>query len=96
MIIAQVLFPQSEPMALETATGIFQSTAKRYEGRAGLLRKHYMRAEDGMFAGAIYLWESREAAEATYTDEWRAMVTEKYGAPAQIRFFDAPVTVDNT
>jgi len=96
MIIAEVLFPQSKPMSLEAATAIFQSTAPRYKGRPGLLQKHYMRGQDGLLAGAIYLWESREAADATYTDEWRAMVTEKYGAPPQIRFFDAPVSVDNT
>lgn len=95
MIIAQVRFPRSEPISLEDVTEIFKSTAPKYKGRQGLQKKMYTRSEDGLTVGALYFWDSRADAEATYTDAWKAMVTEKYGTALEITFFDAPVVVDN-
>ena len=96
MIIAQVRFPRSEPISLEEVTAIFESTAPKYKGRQGLHKKMYTRSEDGLIVGALYFWESRADAEATYTQAWREMVTSKYGTEPEITFFDAPVIVDNT
>lgn len=96
MIIAQVLFPQAQPMSLEAATAAFKSTAPKYKGLKGLQRKFYLRSEDGMHVGGLYFWESRAAAEAVYDDAWRTMVTAKYGTAPEVRYFDAPVSVDNT
>ena len=48
-----------------------------------------------MTAGGVYLWRSRQDADALYTDAWRAFVTEKYGAPPQVVYMDSPVVVDN-
>lgn len=96
MIIAQVRFPRTEPISLEEVTAIFESTAPKYKGRQGLHKKMYTRSEDGLIVGALYFWESRADAEATYTQAWREMVTSKYGTEPEITFFDAPVIVDNT
>ena len=81
---------------LEEAKAIFQSTAPRYQSQPGLIRKYYVLSEDGMTAGGVYLWQSREAADALYTDEWRAFVTGKYGTPPQVVYMACPVVVDNT
>jgi hypothetical protein len=96
MIIAQVRFPRTEPISLQEVTAIFESTAPKYKGRAGLQKKMYTRSEDGMIVGALYFWDSPADAGATYTPAWREMVTSKYGTEPQITFFDAPVIVDNT
>lgn len=96
MIIAQVRFPRSEPISLEEVTAIFESTAPKYKGRQGLQKKIYTRSEDGLTVGALYFWESRADAEATYTQDWRDMVTSKYGTEPVITFFEAPVIVDNS
>jgi len=37
----------------------------------------------------------RAAAEACYSDEWKAMVAAKYGVRPEIVYMAAPVTVDN-
>lgn len=95
MIIAQVRFPRTEPISLEDVTAIFESTAPKYKGRQGLRKKIYTRSEDGLIVGALYFWDSRADAEATYTPAWREMVTSKYGTEPEITFFDAPVVVDN-
>ena len=46
-------------------------------------------------AGGIYVWESRDDADRVYTQEWRRMVTEKYGSPPTIEYLHSPVMVDN-
>ena len=46
-------------------------------------------------AGAVYLWETRAAAEKTYDDAWRRSFIERYGADPSVTYFDTPVIVDN-
>lgn len=95
MIITQVRFELDAPITLAEATRLFESTAPKYKGRAGLLKKYYVRSDDGLTVGGIYFWQSRDDADATYTDDWRRMVGEKYGAPPLITYFDTPVAVEN-
>ena len=94
MITAIVNFPLPADVTLDDAKAKFESTAPNYEGMPGLVRKYYLFG-DGV-GGGVYLWESREAADAVYTDEWRAMITEKYGAAPDVKYFDSPVIVDNS
>ena len=54
-----------------------------------------MLSQDGATAGGTNLWNSRQEAEAMYTDSWRAFVREKYGTDAIVTYFESPVTVDN-
>ena len=54
MIIAQVRFELREAVALEQITAKFESTAPSYKGRDGLIRKCYVRSEDGLAVGAFY------------------------------------------
>jgi hypothetical protein len=96
MIIAIVTFDLPKKWSVEDAAAVFKSTAPKYLGKSGLVRKHYWLSQAGERAGGMYFWETRAAAEACYTKEWQAMVTDKYGAPPRIEFLHAPVTVDNT
>ena len=95
MIVSIVTFDLPRRWTVEEAAKVFKSTAPRYLGKAGLVRKHYYVTEGGDRAGGIYLWKSKADAEACYTDDWRKMVTEKYGAPPQILYASVPVSVDN-
>lgn len=95
MIVAIVTFALRKPWTVAEAAAVFASTAPKYLGKPGLKRKHYYVSESGDRAGGIYLWESKEAAQACYTREWQAMVTEKYGAPPEIAYAVVPVSVDN-
>ena len=58
----------------------FAAVAGRYLGIPGLIRKYFGFSEDGSSVVGIYLWESKAAAEAFYTPEWLAGVTERWGA----------------
>ncbi len=95
MIIALTTFHLPRPITREEARSIFLSTARKYQGVQGLLRKHYVLSEDGATVGGVYLWNSRSEAEAVYTASWRSFVREKYGTDPTVSYFDSPVVVDN-
>ena len=95
MITTIVEFKLPEPMSEEQAKAVFLSTAPKYRDMHGLIRKYYWVAPDGKTAGGIYLWKSRDDADAVYTDDWKAFVTEKYGSPPSLTFLHSPVVVDN-
>ncbi|MDE2362892.1 MAG: YdhR family protein [Hyphomicrobiales bacterium] len=96
MIAAIVQFRLPKPVSVEEAARMFESTAPKYQDLPGLVRKYYIRSEDGRTAGGVYLWETRAAAERTYGDEWRERVASLFGEAPQIAWFDTPVIVDNS
>lgn len=81
-------------MTADDVRASFEASAPTYQNLPGLLRKHYLRADDGSVGGGVYLWESREAATAVYTEEWSARLAERFGSPPVVEFFDSPVTVE--
>ena len=95
MIVTIVTFNLATPTTLAELTKTFQSTAPKYQGLAGLLRKNYFVSDDGKRAGGIYVWQSRADADRVYTAEWRKFVEGKYGVPPQIEYLHSPVMVDN-
>ena len=96
MITTIVQFTLPQPMTRDEASKVFQSTAPKYRGLPGLVRKYYIVSEDGRTAGGVYLWKTRADAQAVYTEEWRAFVAGKYGSPPSLTWFETPVVVDNT
>jgi Putative mono-oxygenase ydhR len=95
MITAITTFRLPKPITRAEVRTIFLSTAPKYLGVPGLVRKVYVLSQDGSTAGGIYLWNSRAEADATYTESWRAFVREKYGTDPSVQYFDSPVVVDN-
>jgi hypothetical protein len=88
-------FVLPNPITYDEARDIFLSTSPNYQGVSGLLRKTYIYSEDGVTVGGVYLWNSRQEAEAMYTEEWFTFVREKYGTEATVTYFESPVVVDN-
>ena len=95
MITVFTTFKLPKPITRAEARNIFLSTAPKYRGVQGLLRKIYVLSQDGSTAGGVYLWSSRPEAEAMYTESWRAFVREKYGSDPTVTYFESPVVVDN-
>jgi len=96
MITAIVRFKLPATVDSANAAELFRGSAPKYQGLAGLIRKYYLFDAESRTGGGCYLWESREAAERVYNAEWRKMITERYGAPPEISYFETPVVVDNT
>jgi hypothetical protein len=95
MIAALVQFETNGNLSMDEATERFKITAPNYHGLAGLHSKAYIYETDGSTLGGFYIWESREAAEAMYTDAWKAKATEIYGVPPVIRYFDVAIHIEN-
>jgi len=95
MLTAITTFRLPKPITRDEARAIFLSTAPKYQGVPGLVRKVYVLSQDGSTAGGIYLWNSRAAADAMYTESWKTFVREKYGTDPAVTYFDSPVVVDN-
>jgi hypothetical protein len=58
-----------------------------------LIRKYFLNGD--VSGGGVYLWESREAAEAWHTNEWYDWIEERFGARPKLSFFDNYVVVHN-
>ena len=92
IVVVQFDLPKrTEEQAIKGAT----STAPIYRGLAkkGLIRKDYLNGEAG--TGGVYLWDSRQSAEAWFTEERVAELTQKFGAKPRLTWYDTHVTVDN-
>lgn len=95
MITVIVKFELPKTITRDQAREMFLSTAPKYKGMSGLIRKYYFVSEDGKTAGGVYLWKSREEADRVYTEEWKAFVRGKYGTDPMIEYLECPVVVDN-
>jgi hypothetical protein len=94
MIVVRVLFPTNT----DDIKGLEQKmlgTAPKYEGLDGLTRKYYVTTEDGKHAGGIYLWESREKADAWYNEQWWSYMTEMWGERPLVEYLNCAIVVDN-
>jgi hypothetical protein len=95
MITVITEFKLPEKISTDRAREIFLSTAPKYKGMTGLVRKYYFLTQDGAKAGGIYLWKSREDADRIYTEDWKSFVRGKYGTEPSITYLECPVIVDN-
>ena len=73
--------------------GIASAPTYRDLACAGLIRKDYLNGDTG--TGGVYLWESRTAAEAWFTEERVALLAERFGITPRLTWYDTHVTVDN-
>jgi heme-degrading monooxygenase HmoA len=93
MLIAIVQVPgieRTKEQAIAAATGSAPTFAKL----PGLIRKYYLNGENG--GGGVYLWESREAADAWYNKDWSAMMEKRFGAKPTLTYYDNYVVLDNS
>jgi hypothetical protein len=95
MITVITTYQLPKPITRDEARRMFLSTAPKYQGVPGLVRKYYVLSQDGNSVGGIYLWNSRAEADAMYTESWRAFVREKYSIDPSLTYLDSPVVVDN-
>ncbi len=93
--VVSVQIPLREPLSSEEAKRLAEETAPKYKQAPGLVRKYFVRGEDGLSWGGVYLWETRAQAEAVFDEEWHERVTETYGSPPTMRWLDCVLVLDN-
>jgi hypothetical protein len=94
MITAIVTIKLPESLTREQWLENSKNAAARFQTIPGLIRKQFIYSERGV-AGGVYLWETREAAEACYRGAWRDNFRATFGAEPEIAWFESPVVVDN-
>ena len=87
-------FPLPAPSE-EQLIEIAKKSAPKFRqlGGRGLISKDYVRNEHG--AGGLYVWESRAAAEAWFTEAKLQEYTTLFGARPTLTWYEANLTVDN-
>jgi hypothetical protein len=73
----------------------FRGIAPGFRQVPGLIRKQFIYAEDG-WAGGVYLWQNRAAADAFYNGPWLQGIRERYAMDPQIKFFETACITDNS
>lgn len=94
LTIAVVQIP-IQPRSREAALASAIKTAPTYRELAhrGLVAKHYLNGSPG--GGGVYIWRSREEAEAWHDELWKARLTRQFGAEPNVTYYECLVTVDN-
>ena len=92
MFIAIVQIP-IDKRDKEDAIAAGKASSPTFLGMKGLIRKYYLNGDEG--GGGVYLWESKEAADAWYNDDWWANVEMKFGVRPKLTYYDNDIIVDN-
>jgi hypothetical protein len=92
MFIAIVQIPIGRRSKEEAVTAGKRS-GPTFFGVKGLIRKYYLNGDEG--GGGVYLWQSREAAEAWYNNNWWQRMEKSFGVRPRLTYYDSDVVVDN-
>ncbi|MGR3321007.1 MAG: monooxygenase [Pseudooceanicola sp.] len=92
MLIAIVQIPGLQRSEADAIAAARKSTST-YVDMPGLKRKYYLNGEAG--GGGVYLWESREAADAWYDENWADNMEKRFGARPTLTYYENYVVVDN-
>ena len=94
MVTVIVNFPIPDGMSLQEFKSQMERSVPRYQAMPGLIRKSYLCDGERRIGGGAYTFESREKAEACFSEGFIKGVTAAYGKP-DIRYFDTMIQVDN-
>lgn len=94
MITAIVQFKVPSDLSVERAKQTFEVIAQSFLETPGLIRKYFIISDDHV-GGGVYLWETREHAEALYDGPvWSSRIRENYGVDPEITWFHCPVIAE--
>ncbi len=95
MIISVVEIDMPAGMERTDVDTAIRKTAPRYQEVPGLLYKYYTAREPDV-TGGVFMWETREQAEAAYSNpEWLKIIRDGYGTEPRITYYDVKLIVDN-
>ncbi len=93
VVIVRVPKPWYAPRGI--ITGRMRDTIPEYAKLPGLMFKAYSFERDSSDFGGLYFWRDLASAEAWFNPAWFERVRKERGVDAQVRLFDALVSVDN-
>jgi hypothetical protein len=96
MIGVNVTFQYEDSFDRGRVIGVADNARTMFEGMPGLRFKFFTLDETAGRANNFYVWDSREAADAFFTDELRQRVTGLYGVAPTIEYVEIAQIVDNS
>jgi heme-degrading monooxygenase HmoA len=91
--VVKVAKPWYAPKSL--VVGKMRETIPQYADLPGLAFKAFSIAQPGKEYGGLYFWKDRASAQAWFAPAWFERVRKERGVEADVRTFDAPVSLDN-
>lgn len=95
MISELVWFDLPAGIRREEVVDGMREVAPHWRANPDLIRKTFLYDPGRGRTGALYLWKTREAADAAHGEAWQQRVREKYGSVPTREFFETPLVVDN-
>jgi hypothetical protein len=95
VIVELVTFPAPPDAGWDDILSEARHVVPKWRANPQLVRKHFLLSEDGAQCAGLYIWPSREAAEAAHDAAWRAGVEKRTGAAPVIRYFALQMLLDN-
>jgi len=96
MIAVSVVFDYDGDFDRSRVIEVAKGARKMFERLPGLRFKVFTLDDEQRRAMNFYVWDSREAAEAFFTEELRERVTGLYGASPRVDFLEIAELVDNS
>ncbi len=96
MIGVNVRFDYDGTFDRSRVVDVAEHARAMFEGMPGLRFKFFTFDEQEQRATNFYVWESKEAAVAFFSDELRERVTGLYGVGPTIEFVEIAQIVDNS
>ena len=96
MIGVTVTFSYAGDFDRSRVTKVAENARGTFEGMPGLRFKFFTFDEKQQRATNFYVWRSRGAADAFFTEELRERVTDLYGVSPRIDFVEIAQIVDNS
>jgi hypothetical protein len=73
-----------------------EGSAGDYKGVAGLIRTYLGLTADGKNVEMIFLWQSKPAADAYFTEDWETVLSRRWqAAPMQRQDWPTTIVVEN-
>lgn len=95
-MVVIVRVPKSWYAPRAVVVGKMRDTMPQYAKLPGLMFKAFSFERASSDFGGIYYWRDQASAETWFNPAWFERVRQERGVEAQVRMFDAPVSVDNT
>ncbi len=95
MIGVMVIFQFDGSVDTSKVRKVAEDSQSRFQGMPGLRSKTFCIDQNSNAAMNFYVWESREAAEAFFSEQLVQRVSELYGVTPSVRYLDVVAFVDN-
>ena len=93
-VAVSVSIPMPADVPRDTVEAGMARSVPTYAAVPGLIRKYFTIGQADF--GGLYLFRDRAAAQAWFSDAWRARVVATYGAQPTVAYFDVPLVVDSS